>query len=284
MRKTLLIDSPYIAFRSMIALKGLSFDDQDTGVIFGFLREIQKLAKLFDYPKFIFAWDSEVKPSYRQEFYPDYKKKKGELDPEMANLLEIGKPQFRELRKDILPIIGFKNQVLQPRLEADDMIAQLVYQYPNWNPVVIVSSDNDLYPLISDQTSIFDIKSKTSITYNAFISRWEIPPEKWNAVKVLAGCDADNIPGIPGIGIKTAIKYLMRELPNGRKLQSIINDTTIVPRNRILIQLPHVETKPIGLVEDNLSEKDFVNICLDFGMRSLIDKEENFKIWRKILE
>ena len=284
MKKTLIIDSNYVCFRSLIALRGLSWDDQDTGVIFGFLNQIQRLAKIFDYPRFIFAWDSENKPSYRQEFYPDYKKKKGELDPEMANLLDMGKPQFRELRTTILPEIGFNNQIIQSRLEADDIIAQLVYQFQKWDPIIIISSDNDLYPLISNRTSIFDIKSKTSITYDVFISQWGIPPERWDMVKMLSGCSTDNVPGIPGVGIKTAIKYLMGQLPNGKKMQSIINDTTVVPRNRTLIKLPHERTKPVYVLLDDLSIDNFTSICIDFGMRSLIDKEENFKIWRRILE
>ncbi len=293
-KEILLIDSNYICWKSMIALRGLSWEEQDTGVLFGFLKVIQKLAKLFDYPRFIFTWDSTKRPSYRQEYYPDYKKKKGDLDPEMINLLETGKPQFRELRTHILPQIGLKNHIVQPKLEADDMIAELIFQLHHFlekeggavdQKTTIISSDNDLYQLIiSNNIQMYDIKNKTSTTRSTFYSQRGIWPEQWATVKALSGCSSDGVPGIPGIGDKTAIKYLRRELSNGKKKQAIINNRKIIDFNIPLVKLPHERTKSIDLLPDRLSTEEFVNICLDFGMRSLIDKEENFKIWRKILE
>ncbi len=129
MRSTLLIDSHHICYRSMFTIGDLLFEDKGTGVIFGFLRQIQDLAVRFDYSQFIFAWDSTN--SYRREMYPEYKRKNKKMTPEMVDLLRIAKPQFPIIRTTILPSIGFNNNLIQTGLEADDLIAQF-YIYNNY--------------------------------------------------------------------------------------------------------------------------------------------------------
>src|SRR3990172_1202711 len=154
----LIIDSNFICYKSMIAMKGLSWDEHATGVIFGFLREISSLADKFESPRFVFAWDS--RKSFRRNVYPEYKKRPKIEDPEMEDLFNSGRPQFDEIRLKVLPRLGFKNNFIQVGLEADDIMARIVQEHSGKLPledrICIVSSDEDLYQLLHNTISIYN--------------------------------------------------------------------------------------------------------------------------------
>ncbi len=291
--RTLLIDCHSICYRVLHSIGDLSYNEQDTGVIFGFLRQIQKLAEKFDYPKFIFAWDS--KKSFRKEIYPNYKHK-DKIDPEMQQLLSIGKPQFYIIRDRILLTLGFNNSFVQTGLEADDIIAQIVIQYPPgfWFPInegrkyTIISGDNDLYQLLGieqqDYIEIHDPKSDKTVNAISFEQQYKIPPRQWAYVKSIAGCPGDGIPGILGIGEKSAIKYLKGELRE-KKLQKIENEESqkLIYLFHKLVTLPFNKIQPISLLPDALNIGMFESVCLEYGLHSLLRKD-NYNTWKRILK
>jgi DNA polymerase I len=296
MMKYLLIDANYLCFRSMIVQKGLSHEDKSTGVIFGFLYQIMTLGKLFEYPRFIFCWDSEKHPSYREMIYPEYKKKAHKDDPEMIELLQIGKPQFRELRTNILPKIGFKNNFIQTALEADDIIAILATSIHYTNQVgkilqdgvplsniTIVSSDGDLLQCLSKDVDIYSPHSKKMITKESFMKEYGIEPSDWKYVKAMAGCDSDNVKGVKGVGEITAIKFIKDALKGSSSaFQSIAKESKLIKFNEQLVFLPHEKTVVPQIVEDKFDLREFENICLDLGMRSFL-KQEAWQQWKRIL-
>lgn len=282
-KSTLIIDSHYLCYRSMFTIGDLSYEDKGTGVIFGFLNQLLQLATKFNYPKFIFAWDS--KKSYRRDIYPQYKKKDKEHTQDMIELLGIAKPQFQTLRTQVLPRMGFMNNFIQTGLEADDIIAMKVY-YSN-SEFIIVSSDNDLYQLLSHRVKLYDIRKKKDYTINDFGKEFgfdlsNFDSSIWNDVKILAGCGGDNIDGIKGVGIPTAIKYLTGRL-TGKKWELIHNERGDIDKiNRPLIELPHHLTKPITLQKDRFNFPEFEVMCQDYGFRSFL-KKGVYEKWKKIL-
>jgi 5'-3' exonuclease len=269
----------------MLSMSRLSYEQQPTGVVYGFLRQIQNLADRFHNPEFIFAWDSER--SYRKEIYPEYKRKpkSKDFDVQLAEALLIGKPQFREIRCNILPRLGFKNIFLQTGIEADDIIAKVINQYwNNLDKIVIVSADNDLYQLLYPDVMMFDPKEKTTYTGNDFVKEYKIAPDIWYKIKAIAGCSSDNVKGVTGIGKIKALQYINGEL-KGKKNKEI-EEFILSGKydfNVSLVKLPYVSTRSLIMMKDKFDIKEFEGICLDHGFHSLLSKE-SYKKWREILK
>jgi len=264
----------------MIAMKGLSWEEHATGVIFGFLRQIQQLAEEFPNSRFAFAWDS--RRSFRRNVYPIYKEKPEMEDPEMIDLLNSGKPQFSTIRFDILPRLGFNNNFMQRGLEADDIIACITRDHAqNMDHTYIVSSDEDLFQLLRKNVSIYNPREKKVYTEEDFKRDKGIFPTDWPYVKAVAGCNSDNVKGIKGVGEKTVLKVLTGGITHGKKFQEIINYNPDF--NLDLVKLPHAKTRPVTLVWDNLNMDEFEPLCLDFGFSSFLRKE-TYNKWKNILK
>ena len=189
----LVIDSNYLCWRSMLGMPNLSWEEKDTAIIFGFLRQLLILGEKFKTNRIAFAWDS--KRSYRKDLYSEYKANRKDTFNE--DDLEVGKPQFRELRTCILPTIGFFNSFLQTGIEADDIMAQIVSQYfiNTYPDIMLVTADNDMYqmlrtPLFVSQkgVDIYNPATKKLFTAEMFSQKYGIIPHEWKAVKAIAGC------------------------------------------------------------------------------------------------
>ncbi len=280
MEKLIIIDSNGIAYMAKYSMKGLNFDFMETGVIFGFLKQIKKIAKTFSTDKFIFCWDS--KKSIRRELYPEYKRqrrdKRKERTPEEIIEDNLAFNQFYLLRKTILPKIGFNNIFIRTGFESDDIIASFIsnkslQKYDK----IIVSNDEDLYQLLNS-CSIYNPKTEKTITTKSFNKEFGIFPEDWKMVKMLGGCTSDNVKGVPGIGEKTAIKYINKQLPKGKTLDKIVKlGPEIIKQNAILVGLPLIGTEPEGgfiFKEDHFTFDGFVDVCEQYGFQSFLKKEE----------
>ena len=281
MSNLLIIDSNFIAYRAMLSMMGLSYEEHSTGVIFGFMREILKLSEDFEQPRFTFAWDS--RKSYRRDVYPDYKKRPQIEDPEMEDIIRSGKPQFTEIRTKILPKLGFQNNFIQTGLEADDIIAHIANDHAwEFDHTYIVTSDEDLYQLLNSKVSIYNPREKKIYSKDDFIEEKGIDPNMWYYVKSVAGCSSDNIKGVVGVGEKTAIKYLKSELGvSSKKYQDIhAFDPTF---NYSLVKLPHKKSTPVDLVPDKLDFNIFEGICMDYGFSSFL-KRDLYNKWRVLLK
>lgn len=148
-----LIDASGLMHQARHSTGDLSTDTQGTGVIFGFLSQIYSIKKAYPKHQILLCYDSKL--SKRKELFPDYKRKRAEeRTPEEQQELEYAREQFTEIRRVVMPRLGFKNAYLQQGYEADDLIAQLCRQLALQvepgipNEIVIVSRDHDLYQLL----------------------------------------------------------------------------------------------------------------------------------------
>lgn len=243
------IDALCLCHMARHTLGDLTWENVQTGVIFGFLKRILQFAEKYETNKFIFTWDS--KKSHRRQFFPDYKSDrrnhKKEMTPEELVFLKTELKQFTTIRQIILPNMGFKNSFIQTGYESDDLIAVAVSSNVKGEKV-IVSSDNDMLQLLKSDVKIYNPFSKKEVTVEDFKAKWGIEPEQWKEVKSIGGCSTDSVPGIKGVKEKTAIKFLKGEMKASSDLfWRIKSGEDIIERNRKLVSLPYVGTKSLKI-------------------------------------
>ena len=205
-----LVDGSGYIFRAYYALPPLSrkSDGLPTGAVIGFCN---MLFKLLEDSR---SDDSEQKPThfavifdsarknFRNEIYKDYKANRSEAPEDLA-------PQFEYIRKAVkafnLPSIE------QINYEADDLLATYAKQIVKLGAkVTIISSDKDLMQLVSKDIRLFDPMKSKVIGKKEVEEKFGVKPEQVVDVQSLAGDSSDNIPGVPGIGIKTAAELIKK--------------------------------------------------------------------------
>lgn len=237
--------------------------------MFGFLREVKKAADKFpEEDTYVFTWDGDRSKSLRKQIFPEYKENRKETP-----LTKEDFEQFDILRNVILPSIGFKNIVVKQGYEADDIIANYCFRYPR-DKKIIVSADNDLYQLLKPNNSTIMLFKDKVFDWKKFEKKYGFAPELWNAVKKITGCKGDNVPGIPGMGIKNATKIV-----KGGEWNKLNDKTNIILRNHKLIVLPFNFFKVnVPQTDNNLSLKEFKLICHKYNFYSFL---KNTKQWKQ---
>ncbi len=271
MKEWLLLDCNYLCHRAKWAFRNLSYDSSLTGVVYGFLQTIPYLQERFFTPNIVFCWDSRT--SVRRNIFPNYKQHRRHQSktPTELKFEEQFRNQMKRLRREYLPRIGFRNVFVQKGRESDDLIGMFCHHVPsNVHRIIIVSSDQDLFQLLCQRVRMYDPQKQILITAESFTEEWGIHPSVWAEAKSIAGCPTDDVPGVEGVGIKTAIKYLTGKLdPKSRTYQSIQKSASLVERNRQLIYLPFEGTKKRKLRSDHLSLEGWRSVIEELGMKSL---------------
>ena len=290
----IIIDSNYLCHYNAHRFTDFNFKGMQTGVIFGFLHSLysivdqvlpsynDNMGESVQSLKVVFAWDS--RESIRRSLYPAYKegrhKKHKTREERKAEAEMYG--QFDAVRDWVLPTIGFRNVFIAPQFEADDIIASICNRYKDRERVVIVSSDNDLYQLLSPGCCMYRPKTKKYYTSKDFRQEWRIQPQQWVLVKAMAGCASDNISGIEGVGEKKAAAYIRGLLPKGGKVaQRIESDEgqTIIATNLPLVALPMPGCPRFTLRKDQLTARGCLKVCEAYVFRSLMAAEVS---WRQL--
>ncbi|VFP78253.1 DNA polymerase I [Buchnera aphidicola (Cinara cuneomaculata)] len=200
-KKIILIDGHYCLYQTYFSFLKLQNNHGDpTGVIYGCIKIFNKLIEIFNPKKIIIIFDTPTQ-NFRHKLYTNYKKNRS---PMPKNL----KKQIQPLQKIIkalgIPIISINN------IEADDIIGTLSKKFIKKNYYVsIYSADKDLVQLIDKKTSIIPGNFEKEILnkYNIY-QKYGILPKSMADFLSLVGDSSDNIPGVPGIGKKTATVLL----------------------------------------------------------------------------
>ena len=206
MKKIILIDGNNLMFRSYYATaytgnvmknsKGFP-----TNALYGFVGMMNKIIHE-EKPEYV-AVAFDIGKNFRKQKYETYKDGRSATPDELKMQMPIA--------REILNAMGIQYFEMEP-YEADDIIgtfAKMCEEDPEYS-ALIVSSDKDLLQLISDETEVKLLKQKDYIRYNKknFIEDWGFEPIRMIDYKALAGDPSDNIPGVKGIGDKTAINLL----------------------------------------------------------------------------
>jgi 5'-3' exonuclease len=214
------------------------------------------------------------------DIFPDYKisrrKKKTEMPQEEREGRSSLAKQLYRLRTRYLTEAGFQNVFWQEGYEADDIIASICHsllnRYDN-DEMIIVSTDADFYQLLNPRISIWNPKRKKITNWESFTREWDVSPLLWADAKAIAGCRTDDIPGVDGVGEKTAIKYLKGELSHSsKKYKSIVTRKDIRVFNLKLVRLPFPGVETFDVVDDEVTKESWNKVMESLGMRSLRDR------------
>jgi DNA polymerase I len=227
-----LIDGSSFLYRAFYAFPDLKRSDGfPTNAIFIVLRILFKLIRE-EKPKYAAFYIDGKGPTFRNQIYKEYKSQRPKMPEDLTAQID---PLLEGVR-----LMGFKTFV-SSGVEADDLIAGQAQALKKDHPVVIVASDKDLKQLLDSQVIMWDPGGKHELltTIDDFRRETGLEPGQWPDYQALVGDSSDNIPGVPGIGPKTA-SALLAEFPS---LESI--------RDR-LDELPAKEQKKIRDHLDNI--------------------------------
>lgn len=278
----LVLDSHYLCHRAFHAQKDLSFHGIKTGVIYGFLKQIGYLKNEFQTDRIAFCFEGST--LYRKIDFPGYKMKRiqheEKADPEKLKARGDLTRQIEALRISYLHKIGFRNVFYYPGWESDDIMGRITQTVEG--EIILVTSDADMYQLLKSNVLMFSPYQKKLLTYSWFVREYGIQPWQWAIVKAMSGCDSDGVPGIPGVGETTALKFLRRELnPKAAIYKTIMSReaAAIVNRNRRLIELPY-EAVPTPTPEwdetEQISTKGWNDVCAELGIKSMAGRPPVF--------
>jgi len=255
----------------------LSYRGMNVSVIFGFLKTILAIFKKYRSNQMVFAWDS--KKSNRKLLFEKYKSnRRKNLTEEEKEKLNESFTQFTALRMAVLPSMGFRNNFRKTGFEGDDIIAAITHQTRE-DEVVIVSSDHDYYQLLGSGIVMYDPKKRKELDSAWFEREFTITPLQWAKVLSIAGCPGDGVPGVSGVGVKTAIKYLKYELKKDSKpYKNIKNHQKEIELYDSLVRLPLQGTGKFEIKENRLSEKNFWDNFSYYGFHSFM-KDEGWSDW-----
>jgi len=216
-----LIDGSSYIHRAYHAIRNLSNSKGfPTNVIFGFTKMILKL--LADTaPKYIAVVFDAKGPTFRHEIYEAYKANRPPMPEDMAEQIPFTKKILEKLDIKVLERTGY---------EADDIIGTLarVYEKKGFK-VVMVSGDKDFRQVINPNTSMWDTMKDTVTDYSSLKAAYGFEPEKFIDVMSLSGDTSDNIPGIPGVGEKTAVN-LIKEFGS---LENVFDHVAEIKKKRL---------------------------------------------------
>jgi DNA polymerase-1 len=203
--KTLmLIDGNSLLFRAFYALPLLhTREGIYTNGVYGFLTMFNRVTAEVQPSHMVVAFDMDRK-TFRNETYSEYKANRAETPDELAG-------QFKLLR-EVLATMNV-NYVEMQGFEADDLIGTLSRQAEAAGmETIILTGDGDALQLVNEHTKVYmtrkGITDMCVYDPQAVVEKWEVPPEQMIEIKALMGDSSDNIPGVPGIGSKTAIKLV----------------------------------------------------------------------------
>ena len=198
--RLILIDGSGYIFRAYYALPPMNNSKGiPTNAVYGFCNMMLRLIEEHPDDKILIILDAG-KNTFRNTLYSEYKANRSEAPEDLI-------PQFGIIREAIQ---AFGLDVIEKKdFEADDIIASYVkYGEDNKIPTTVYSSDKDLFQLLSNNTRIMDPMKNVEIDEARVLEKFGVGPDKITDVQALIGDSVDNIPGVPGIGPKTAAKLI----------------------------------------------------------------------------
>jgi hypothetical protein len=223
----LIIDVSNVFYRSYIAFPQMSSHGYHMGGCIGFLKTLSRLTLEMQPSRIYCVWEGGGS-ARRRAIYSEYKV--GRRPERLNRFYEDDIPDSEENRKhQTLALLRMLKHVPVCQLyaqdcEADDVIAHLCRGPLRNEEKVIVSSDKDMFQLFDDKTSSYSPHKKCLITQSDVMNDFGIPPRNFALAKALCGDPSDNVPGIKGIGFKTASKkFPMLALDQDVLVQDIID-------------------------------------------------------------
>jgi DNA polymerase-1 len=197
-----LIDASIYIFRAWFSIPDsmTDADDNPVNAVYGYARFLSEFLESVQ-PEFVAAaFDESLTTSFRTEIYPGYKANREPAPPEL-------KRQFEQCRR-VTRALGIMD-CADGQFEADDLIGTMAAgMRDSGHSITIVSRDKDLVQILQDGDSIWDYAGNKTTRYDEVYEAFGVRPEQMVDFLGLAGDSVDNIPGVPGVGPKTATALL----------------------------------------------------------------------------
>lgn len=284
-QKLLLLDGNSLAYRAFFALPLLTNDSGiHTNATYGFTTMLQKIIGEENPTQMLVAFDAG-KTTFRHESFGEYKGGRQKTPPELSE-------QFPYIRK-LIDAYKIKRYELE-MYEADDIIGTLAKQAAGQGiEVIVVSGDKDLTQLATEDVTVYitrkgitDIEKYTPAHIE---EKYGLTPEQIIDMKGLMGDQSDNIPGVPGVGEKTAIKLLkehgtieklyeaMDSLKASKMKEKLVDNEELAYLSKKLATI-HTDA-PLTITLDDLAytgpdEEALLDVWQELGFKSLIDKSD----------
>lgn len=262
-RTVILVDGSGFIFRAYHALPPLTrADGTPVGAVAGFCNMLAKLLREPDVAHLAVIFDVS-RTTFRSTIYPDYKAHRPPPPDDLVPQFALIREATRAFGVPALEVADY---------EADDLIAAYARaaRAEGW-PVRIISADKDLMQLITDGVELFDPIKNRVIDAAAVQEKFGVLPDKVVEVQALAGDSSDNVPGVPGIGVKTAAELInaygdletlltrASEIKQPKRREALLHNAELARISRRLVQLNdqvplplpvhdlHVKTDPVAL-------------------------------------
>mgnify|MGYP002619638523 FL=1 len=282
-----LVDGSGYIFRAYHALPPLTrkSDGMPVGAVSGFCNMLHSLRDRAEHDEAVshmaVIFDA-ARANFRNEIYPEYKANRSETPEDLI-------PQFRPIR-DATAAFGLA-AIEKDGFEADDLIATYTKLAREAGmEVCIVSSDKDLMQLVRDGVTMLDPMKDRKLAAAEVMEKFGVPPEKVVDVQALAGDSTDNVPGVPGIGIKTAAELIntfgdlntllarASEIKQPKRRQTLIENAEKARISRELVRLRDDVPLDLGLDDLKLGPVEWPKLAAfldEMEFRSLKTRIEN---------
>ena len=294
-KRILLIDSSAVLHAVKFGgPKKLKTKEKSTFVIFGFLMKLRFLMNKTYADVVVFAGDTKRQDSLRKKKYSSYKEgREANKTSEQIELDKIAMPQFGEVLDIVLPMLGYKNIFKFKGYEADDVIGVICKKYKKLD-IIIVTSDKDMYQLLTDNVAMLHPTTHQFFTKKDFIAKYGIKPKMWKKVKSIGGCSSDAVKGVKipmgpkskkqmHVAEKGALNYVLGETNPTSKAHMAIESEEgqkQIKRNKKLVVLPFKGTPDCEIVKDELTKHKIKKVAKTYGFKSIKSDINN---WVRVL-
>ena len=274
-----LVDGSGYIFRAFFALPPMNrADGTPTNAVFGVTSMLLNLVEQTDADHVAVIFDAK-RENFRNEIYADYKGHRPDAPEELI-------PQFPLIRDAVealsLPCIEMEGY------EADDLIATYAKQAAEMGAeVTVVSSDKDLMQLVDDKVSMWDPMKNVAIRHEQVMEKFGVGPDRVVDVQSLAGDSTDNVPGVPGIGIKTAAQLIneygdldtllarAEQIKQPKRRQSLIEHAEMARISRQLVRLKNDVDVAVPLsdfLRREMDKEKLLDFLTEQGFKRLISR------------
>ncbi|MDD2847392.1 MAG: DNA polymerase I [Desulfuromonadaceae bacterium] len=271
-----LVDGSSYIYRAYYAIRHLSSPTGfPTNAIYGFIQMLLKLLKDYN-PQHVAVVFDAGRTTFRTEMYPDYKANRAAMPDDLRMQMEPIREVVRAFNIPSLELQGY---------EADDIIGALAGRFAaQGGKVVVVTGDKDLMQIVTDHVTLLDTMKGKESGVAEVIERFGVGPELVTDILGLAGDSSDNIPGVPGIGEKTATKLILEfgsldqlleradevKGKNGEKLREF-REQALLSRRLATIECNVPLEVPLETLTTQEPDQEALNtIFKKFGFTSLI--------------
>jgi DNA polymerase-1 len=271
-----LVDAHGLIFQVFHAIPAMtSPSGLPTNALFGFTRDLLFLRGLG--PDYLVCAFDRPEPTFRSALYPAYKAHREEMPSDIALQLPLIQ---RVLEALAIPSVS------HPNYEADDVLATIARAASARGlDVYLCTSDKDCRQLLDDRIRLYNLRKRQPFGRDDLLADWGVRPEQVVDLQALVGDSVDNVPGVPGIGIKTAAKLLqdfgsldnilahVDQVPGAKKQESLRAAAATVALSRQLVRL--ADDVPLELDWEGwrlrpADLEQFAALCQEWGFHSLL--------------